>query len=74
MNIQTEKLKIIELLLQTDNPSVLDKIKSIFDSQQDQDIWVGLHEDQQIEIENALKEVSQNKVEDYQEFMAKHRK
>ncbi len=74
MDIQAEKLKIIELLLQTDNPSVLDKIKSIFDSQQDQDIWLELNEDQQIEIENALKEVSQNKVKDYQEFMAKHRK
>jgi hypothetical protein len=32
MNIQTEKLELLELLLRTDNESVLKKIRAVFNS------------------------------------------
>ena len=72
MDIQAEKLKIIELLLQTNNPTILDNIKAIFESQKNVDIWLELNEDQRIEVDNALQEVLDNNVIDYQEFMARH--
>jgi len=33
MDIRTEKLKLIELLLHTNNPSIIEKISSIFQSE-----------------------------------------
>ena len=72
MSLQTEKL--IQLLLNTDNPSIIEKIKSIFNSsEKNQDIWEELSAAQQIEIESAIEESIKGLTVDYDTFMGQHR-
>lgn len=74
MSLQTEKLKLIQLLLNTDNPSIIEKIKSIFNSsEKNQDIWEELSAAQQIEIESAIEESIKGLTVDYDTFMGQHR-
>ena len=69
MDIQTEKLKLIELLLHTNNPSILEKIKSIFLSEESQDIWEELNDNQKKEIEKALQEVKDGDLISFESFL-----
>ena len=72
MDIQTEKLRLIELLLRSNNPSTIRKIKSIFQSEETQDIWEQLSTDQQKEINQALDEVKKGLTVPFETFIAKH--
>ena len=60
--------------LSTDNPKVLTKIKSIFQKQEEKDIWLELSNEQKSEINAALKDVEEGKTIDYDAFLAKHKK
>jgi len=74
MSIQADKLKIIQLLLKTENPTIIEKIKSIFQSSNEQkDIWEDLSEDQKNEIDKALEESMNNLTVDYDSFMRDYR-
>ena len=73
MDIQTEKLKLIELLLHTNNPSIIERIKNIFQTEESQDIWEELTDEQQKEIENALKEVKNGQTVPFEDFLEKHK-
>lgn len=73
MDIRTEKLRLIELLLNTDNPIILKKIQSIFQSEEDQDFWDRLRPDQQREIDLAIKEVNEGQTIPLNEVLDKHR-
>ncbi|MBC6410857.1 MAG: hypothetical protein GDA42_10465 [Ekhidna sp.] len=39
MDLQAEKLKLIELLLNTNNPLIIERIRSIFQTEEANDIW-----------------------------------
>ena len=73
MNIQAEKLKLLKLLLETENPKILDSIRNIF-TQSKEDFWCELSEDQQIEIEKGINEILNGESVEYESFMKKHRK
>jgi predicted Zn-ribbon and HTH transcriptional regulator len=73
MDIQTEKLKLIELLLHTNNPSIIEKIKTIFQSEESQDIWEELTDKQKVEIENALSEVKNGQTVPFEELLERHK-
>jgi predicted Zn-ribbon and HTH transcriptional regulator len=73
MDIQTEKLRLIELLLHTNSPSVINRIKSIFQLEESQDIWEELSSSQQKEIDRALLEVEEGNTIPYDTFIEKHR-
>jgi predicted Zn-ribbon and HTH transcriptional regulator len=73
MDIQTEKLKLIELLLHTNNPSIIERIKNIFQTEESQDIWEELTDEQQKEIENALKEIKNGQTVPFEDFLEKHK-
>ena len=73
MDIQAEKLKLIELLLHTNNPSIIERIKSIFQSEETQDIWEELTDEQKSEIEEALEEVKSGQTVSFGSFLEKHR-
>lgn len=73
MDIQTEKLKLIELLVHTNNPSIIERVKKIFQTEESQDIWEELTNEQKIEIENALKEVGEGQTVSFEEFIEKHK-
>ena len=74
MDIQAEKLKLIQLLLKTENPVIIEKIKSVFQSSNEQkDIWEELSEEQKNEIDKALEESMNNLTVDYDSFMSGYR-
>lgn len=71
MNIQAEKLELLKLLLETENPKILDSIRNIF-TQSKEDFWNELSEDQQIEIENGINEILNGESVEYSVFMEQY--
>tara|TARA_R110000868_G_scaffold311668_3_gene572628 strand:- start:467 stop:694 length:228 start_codon:yes stop_codon:yes gene_type:complete len=55
MNIETTKLELIHLLLQTQKESLLKKLKSVFEEEQ-VDWWNEMSENEQEEIKTGLKQ------------------
>ena len=63
MNIETTKLELIQLLLQTQKESLLSKIKKIFDEEHS-DWWDDLSIEEQQDIKTGLKQADNNEVID----------
>lgn len=74
MNIQAEKLEIMKMILETDNPGILESIKNIFKKETQSDFWETLTEKQKQEIKEGLKEADTGEVVEYESFMQKYRK
>lgn len=55
MNIETTKLELMHLLLQTQKESILKKLKAIFDEEQ-VDWWEEMSENEQEEIKTGLQQ------------------
>ncbi len=73
MNIQAEKIELAKLLLNTDNPKIIQSIKQIFKKEKTADFWDELTPDQKKEIKSAKKQIKEGKSSDYESFMTKHR-
>ena len=74
MNIQTEKLEIMKLILETDNPSILESIRKLFKKESTVDFWETLPQEQKEDILQGIEEIEKEEVVDYEIFMKKHRK
>jgi len=73
MNIQAEKIKLVKMLLDTENPKIIESIKKIFKKENTSDFWDYLSIEQRKEIEKASLEIKNGEVTDYDTFMQKHR-
>lgn len=73
MSIETEKIELAKLLLDTNNPLIIKSIKKIFENAGAADFWDDLSSEQQKEIDEASREIEQGKTINYDSFMAKHR-
>lgn len=73
MNIQAEKLEIMKMILETDNPSILESIKSLFNKGLTGDFWKNLQQEQKDEIFEGISEIESGEIVDYDEFMKMHR-
>jgi hypothetical protein len=73
MNIQAEKLEIMKMILETDNPSIIDSIKKIFKKQGNIDFWDTIPQSQKDDILLGIQEIENGDVVDYDEFIKKHR-
>lgn len=73
MNIQTEKLEIMKMILETDNPRILESIKNLFKKETISDFWESLSEIQKKEINEGINEADNGEILDYEVFMKKHR-
>jgi hypothetical protein len=73
MNIQAEKLEIMKMILETDNPSIIDSIKKIFKKQDNIDFWDTIPQSQKDDILQGIQEIENGDVVDYDEFIMKHR-
>ncbi|WP_312764648.1 hypothetical protein [Epilithonimonas sp.] len=62
MNIETTKLELMRLLLNTQKESVLEKIKDIFLKESSQDWWEEMNEEVHQDIELGLKEAENGQV------------
>jgi len=73
MNIQAEKLEIVKLILDTDNPGILASIKRIFSKSAKVDFWDSLPQYQKNEILKGIEEIEKGETVDYEEFIKKFR-
>jgi len=73
MNIQDEKIALVKMILDTDNPKIIESIKNIFKRAKSSDFWDDLSDQQRKEIEKASLEIENGEVTDYDFFMQKHR-
>ena len=73
MSIQAEKIELVKMLLDTENPKIIESIKKIFKKEKTSDFWDNLSIDQHNEIEKASLEITNGEVTDYDNFMQKHR-
>lgn len=69
MSIETTKLELMKLLLNTQKESVLEKIKDIFQKESSQDWWEEMNEEEQQDIEVGLKEAQNDLVKSHQDVM-----
>ncbi len=70
MDIQAEKLEIVRLILDTDNPGILASIKRIFYKA---DFWDNLTLSQKDEIIAGIADVNDGEVVGYETVVKKHR-
>ncbi len=73
MDIQLEKIKLIKLLINTNNPQIIQSIKDVFNRSESIDFWDKLSHNQQLEIKQGSKEIAEGNVIDYEAFMESHR-
>lgn len=73
MNIQAEKIELVKMLLDTENPEIIESIKKIFKKEKTSDFLDDLTIEQCEEIERASLEIKNGEVTDYESFMQKHR-
>ncbi|MGF1557226.1 hypothetical protein [Paucihalobacter sp.] len=73
MDIQAEKIQLAKLLLETENPKIIEAIKKIFNRDKAINFWDELSPEQKSEIEKASMEIENGEVIDYETFMKKYR-
>ncbi|MBP6550102.1 MAG: hypothetical protein KA782_02250 [Flavobacterium sp.] len=71
MNIELEKSKLMKLLEETNDESIIASIKKIFISQK-KDFWDELSEEQKFEIEESEREYERGEFVNFEEFIKKH--
>ena len=73
MNIQAEKLRMMKMILETDDPPILESIKNLFVKQPNSDFWTTLPENEKEDILKGIEELEKGEVVNYKDFIAKHR-
>jgi predicted Zn-ribbon and HTH transcriptional regulator len=68
MNLQAEKLEVLKLLLETDNPSILSSIKKLLKREAKADFWDTLSAAQKEEILQGMAEIDRGEVVEYEDF------
>ena len=73
MNLQAEKLEILRMILETENPKIIDSIKNIFKKQANVDFWETIPPSQKEDILSGIQDIENGEIEDYESFISKHR-
>ena len=73
MNIQAEKIELVKMILDTDNPSILSSIKKMLKRQSKKDFWDTLPQAQKDDIMKGIEEVKNGEIVDYEDFIKKHK-
>ena len=73
MDIQLEKIELIKLLKETENPSVIEAIKKIF-AKEKTDWWVELSNEQKGEIEEGERQIENGEFVTFEEMISLLRK
>lgn len=68
MDIQLEKQKLIKMLTETNDVSIINAIKNVFKTQK-KDFWEELTQEQRDEIEEAEREIERGEYVDFYELM-----
>jgi len=67
MDIQLEKIELIRLLQETENPAIITGIKKIFQKEK-KDFWSELSDEQKQGIEEGLDDIKNGRVVSYEEM------
>lgn len=73
MNIQAEKLELVKMILDIENPGLLTSIKRILRTESKKDFWDTLPQFQKEEILKGIEEIENGEVVDYEEIIGRHR-
>ena len=73
MNIQAEKIELMKMILETDNPSILNSIKKMLKRESKKDFWDTLPQSQREEIMKGIEEIENGEIVDYDDFIKKHK-
>ena len=74
MNIQAQKINLAKMILETDNPTILESVKNIFVKAKQQDFWETMPVEQKQEIEKGLSDILREDTVEYESIMKKYRK
>lgn len=69
MNLRAKKLKRVQLILNTDKPSLLAKVEAVFKKEKDTDWWNEISEAERTAIEESLDEADRGKLIPHEEVM-----
>ena len=73
MNIQAEKIELVKMILETDNPSILSSIKKILKRESKKDFWVTLPQSQREDIMKGIEAIENGEIVDYEDFIKKQK-
>lgn len=73
MDIRLEKLELMKLLMETENPSVLQAIRKIF-QKEDKDWWDDLTEEQQNILNESMEQYEKGEFSSFDDFIKPHLK
>jgi hypothetical protein len=73
MNIQADKLEILKLFLETENPDIISSIKAIFKKEKEIDFWDELTLEEKEDILEGIKDADNGNVREYSEYIKKHK-
>ncbi len=69
MNLQAKKLKLVQLILNTEKPSVLAKVEAVFKKEKGADWWDEISEAEKKAIEKGIAEADSGKLISHAEVM-----
>ena len=73
MDIRLEKLELMKLLMETENPSVLQAIREIF-QKEEKDWWDDLTEEQQNILNESMEQYERGEFSSFNDFIKPHLK
>jgi len=62
MNLQEKKLELVQLILNTEKPSVLKKVEAVLRKENDMDWWEGISEAERKAIEKGIAEADRGEL------------
>lgn len=68
MDIQFEKIELMKLLLETENPSIINGIKKVFQREK-KDWWDELSDEQKADIEEGERQIQNGEFVTFNEMM-----
>jgi len=74
MDLHAEKLELIRMVLETDNPNILAIVKKFLTESKKDDFWDKLPQYQRDEILKGVEEAAKGETVDYENIITKHRR
>ncbi|MCL9770672.1 hypothetical protein NAT47_09595 [Flavobacterium sp. HXWNR69] len=73
MDIRLEKLELMKMLMETENPSVLQAIRKIF-QKEEKDWWDDLTEEQQNILNESMEQYEKGEFSSFEDYIKPHLK
>lgn len=74
MDIQTEKLRLMKMIIEADSPELISSILDLFSKRKKKDFWSGLTDQEKVDIELGLDEIEKGEIVSYESIIQGHRK